>query len=108
MLQLVLLALFAFASWMTKLALTAPDDREGLVQTILAGFIGFFSWGMVAFGSLNVEVATSDQNAPVKTFTYPSLTLFAAALAVFCLIVALEGPFDLLDRWVRDAEVREL
>lgn len=107
MLQLILLALFAFSCWMTKLALTATQDREGAIQSILGGFIGFFSWGMVAFGSLHVDVATSDQNDPIKTFTYPSLTLFAAGMGVMCVVLAYYGPFELLGQ-SREAGIEDL
>lgn len=107
MLQLILITLFAFASWMTKLAFTAPDSREGKIQSILGGFIGTFAWGMVAFGSLHVDVATSDSADPVKTFTYPSLALFAVGMGVICLIIAYVGPFELIGE-SPDAEMRDL
>jgi len=72
---------------------------------IMSGIAGFISWGVFAFGSLNVEVLTQD--GTVESFALPEVTLLAVMFGLVPGLIALTGPADIIAR-SRDPDTREV
>lgn len=72
---------------------------------IMSGIAGFISWGIFAFGSLNVEVVAQDGS--VNAFALPEVTLLAVMFALVPGLIALTGPTDIIAR-SRDPDTREV
>jgi hypothetical protein len=60
---------------------------------IVLGVVGFVSWGMFAYASLDV-VAVGD--AVTYNFTLPVMTLFGVMMSLLPGYIALTGPVDLI------------
>lgn len=73
---------------MTILALVIVKDW---ILTSLMGVIAFVGWGIVAYGSLNVEVVGG---AVTYTYSMPYVAIFVAVFSLVPLYVALEGPAE--------------
>jgi len=72
---------------------------------IMSGIAGFVSWGIVAFGSLNIEVVTQD--GTVASFALPEVTLLAVMFALVPGLIALTGPADTIESHL-DPDRREV
>ena len=69
-----------------------PDDDA---VAIMAGIVGFVSWAVWTYGSLNVEVVT---DSGVEVFGMPSVTFLGIALSLVPGYIALTGPADIIRR----------
>jgi len=72
---------------------------------ILSGIAGFITWGVFAFGSLNVEVVAQDGS--VESFALPEITLLAVMFALVPGLIALTGPADTIESHL-DPDRREV
>lgn len=84
----------------TAAAVLTTDDAIAIV----GGALGFISWGIWTFGSLDVEVVSEGQTL---TFTHPELALLGVALALIPGYIALTGPVEIVSR-ARDPRVEDL
>lgn len=73
--------IFLLVSWLITI------DTVGIV----AGLLGMFAWGLVAYGLFNIETVDSS-----TTYAEPSIALLAAAAAVVCFIPALVNPWEII------------
>lgn len=78
----------------TGVALFTFDD----VLAMIAGIAGFISWGLIAYGSLDVRVVG---DSTTYSFTQPSITIWAAMLSLIPLYIALTGPLEVVNRFRR-------
>lgn len=62
---------------------------------MVGGLLGFYSWAMLAYGSLNVEPV---DGGVVFSFSMPAVTLWCLAMSIPPLYVALTGPFEVVKR----------
>lgn len=76
----------------TIMALLTPDDA----MAIITGVSGFLSWGLIAYGSLDVQVVG---DSTTFTFTQPSVTVWAIVMALIPAYIALTGPTELVNRF---------
>jgi len=90
----------AVAALTTGAALWTADDSIA----ILTGVIGFISWGLWAYGALNLQIV---RDATTYTYTQPEVALLGVALAIVPGFVALNGPVEMMARYrdVRHEEV---
>jgi len=88
-----MLATGVAVSTKTKVAGAYPND-DGIA--IFSGVISFISWGMVAYGALNIEVIT--ETGEIVSYSMSSVTYFAIALALVPAYIALTGPVDIVRR----------
>ena len=89
-------------STQTQTVAKGPSS-DGLA--IMSGIAGFISWGITAFGSLNVEVVTQDGS--VTSFALPEVTLLCVMFALIPGYIALTGPADIIAR-SREPQSREV
>ena len=75
----------------TGMALLTQDN--GLA--IMMGVLGFVSWGVWTFGSLNLQVVES---TTIYQFSQPSVTMLGLALALVPGYIALTGPVEIVQR----------
>lgn len=87
-------ALFTLAAMLT------PDDGWAIVT----GAAGFVAWGIAAYGSLEVEIASEGVTIG---FSMPAVTLFCTIMALIPGYVALTGPTDIVRRY-RNARPEDL
>lgn len=95
------IGILATASTIYFAAANSPEDDA---VVIASGAMGFITWGIWTYGTLNVEVV--DGGAEF-TFTMPELTLLGVALALIPGVLALTGPTEIVSRY-RDGDPREL
>lgn len=88
------------ATLATAAAIITNDDGFA----VMAGIVGFVTWGVWTFGSLNVEVFADSTTYTVST---PELTILGIAWALVPGYIALTGPVNIIQRY-RDAEMRDL
>lgn len=100
MLQSAWLFIGTVAILSTAGALLVSDNA----LAIITGVLGFVSWGMFAYGSLEVVIVTQ---STVFTYTLPSVTMFSVMAALVPGYVALTGPVEVVDR-VRRGDAQEL
>lgn len=62
---------------------------------IVAGVVGFVSWGIWTFGALDLQVASS---GGLQTVSMPELALLGVALALLPGYIALTGPVQIISR----------
>jgi len=86
----------------TQAAATIPQD-DGVA--IVAGVIGFVSWGVFAFGALNVRVVG---DAVTYTFSMPSVAILATILALVPGYIALTGPAEIVASRYRNPSTDEI
>lgn len=98
MLESAWLFIGAVAILTTGAAVVTPDDGVAIV----AGAMGFVSWGVWTFGSLNVRVIG---DSVTYTFSMPSVTLLGIALALIPGYIAITGPVEIVGR-ARRGETR--
>lgn len=72
-------------------ALLTSDDG----MAILLGVTGFGTWGMAAYGALDVTVVS---NGSRVAETMPEVTILCAGLSLIPLYIALTGPVDIVRR----------
>lgn len=84
----------------TGLALYTTDDGVAMMM----GTLGFITWGVWAFGTLDVRVVG---DSVTYSFTMPALTLLGVVLALVPGFIALTGPLDLVTR-ARRPDVDEI
>lgn len=69
---------------------------------IVAGLLGTFTWGLVAYGLFDIETVDSSTAS-----AEPAIALFAAAAAVVCFIPALVDPWEIIGDATDDAQPHE-
>lgn len=74
-------------------ALTVITSDDG--TAIMAGVVGFITWGFFAFGSLDVRVVG---DAVTYSFSMPAVTIFAVMMAMGPGYIALTGPIEIIAR----------
>lgn len=84
---------------------TVAQNPQADGIAIMSGIAGFISWGIVAFGSLNIEVVTQD--GTVEVFALPEIALLAVMFALAPGYIALTGPADIIAR-SRDPSSRDV
>jgi len=72
---------------------------------IMSGIAGFITWGVFAFGSLNVEVVAQDGS--INSFALPEITILAVMFSLVPGLIALTGPADIIAR-SRDPDTRNV
>jgi len=92
MLESAWLFIGAVAILATGLALTTTDDG----MAIMAGVLGFVTWGVWTWGSLDVRVVG---DSVTYSFTMPSVTILGIAFAMVPAWIALTGPVDIVSRY---------
>lgn len=107
MMLLIWIGFAAFAAAATFLSLTASDDLEGRIRSVLGGFIGTFAWGMVAFGAFNIEVSVGGGVDPISK-TYPAIAVFAVGMGVLSIVLAFVGPFEIMARLDPETEMEDI
>lgn len=85
----------------TGLALLTSDDALAVVL----GAVGLVSWGLVAYGSLNVVVVG---DSVTFSFSMPAVTIFAVLCSLVPGFVLVAGPPNLLGSRVRQPQHDEL
>jgi len=75
----------------TGAAVLTSDDALAIVM----GGLGFITWGVVAYGALDVETVS---NGTTLGFTMPPVALVAVVLSLLPLYIALTGPLALVNR----------
>lgn len=85
----------------TSGAVLTKDDA---LATIL-GIVGFISWAVWTFGSLNVVVITS--SGTVVTYASPAATILGIAFTLLPGYIALTGPIEAMSRY-RDGQMDDL
>lgn len=75
----------------TAAAVLTNDDGVAIV----AGVLGFVTWGVWTYGSLDVR-AVGD--SVTYTFSMPSLTILGIAFALIPAYIALTGPTEIINR----------
>ena len=81
-------------------ALMTSDD--GLA--VMTGILGFVTWGVWVFGSLNLSVV---RDATVYTYSLPAVAIVGIAFAIIPGFIALTGPVEVIGGW-RSVSQREL
>jgi len=77
-------------------------DADGIA--IITGALGTITWGIFAYGSLNVQTTNS---GVVIQFQMPALTFTAVAIAILPAYIALTGPAELLSSRYKDMQPDE-
>ena len=72
------------------LMLTAWGIRNPTVGMV-AGALGTFCWGLVAYGLFNIETVDGS-----TTYAEPEIALLAAGAAVVCLVAVLVDPWEMI------------
>ncbi len=90
----------AVAALTTGAALWTADDSIA----ILTGVLGFISWGLWAYGALNLQIV---RDATTYTYTQPEVALLGVALAIVPGFIALNGPVEMMARY-RDVRPGEM
>lgn len=93
MLQSAWLFVGVVAVLATIAAPVTPDDD----LSIVIGVLGFIAWVMLAYGALDVQVAS---NGVTLAFSMPAVTIFCVLASLIPGWVALTGPFDVVRQWV--------
>ena len=76
----------------TEGARLIPNDDA---VAIYSGIVGFVSWGIWTYGSLDVRVVG---DSVTYTFNMPAVTLFGVAMATIPAFIALTGPANIVRR----------
>jgi hypothetical protein len=76
----------------TKGAALFPNDDA---VAIYSGLVGFVSWAIWTYGTLNVEVVS---NGSIQAFSMPAVTFFGLAMATIPGFIALTGPVSIARR----------
>lgn len=76
----------------TAAAVLTSDNGVAMV----AGALGFITWGVWFFGTLNVEV--SDGTGGTTAYQMPSVALIGLAIGLIAGYIALTGPVELVSR----------
>lgn len=84
----------------TIAAVTTTDDAIA----IMAGVLGFISWGVWTFGALNIEV--TEGSTPIVV-SNPELAILGIAFSLVPAYIALTGPVDVVRR-ARDPSTEDL
>lgn len=71
---------------------------------IVAGVVGFITWGIWSFGALDVTVVSS---GGVETFSMPEIAFLGLMLALLPAYIALTGPVEIVAR-ARSGDVDDL
>lgn len=100
MLQSAWLFIGGLAVLTSAAAMLTQDDG----QAIVVGVLGFISWGVFAYGSLDVRVVG---DSVTYSFGEPAITVLAVAFSLLPAYVALTGPTELVGR-ARDADPQDL
>lgn len=100
MLESAWLFVGAVAILATGLALYTTDNGVAMMM----GTLGFITWGVWTFGSLDVRVVG---DSVTYSFTMPAVTLLGIVLALVPGFIALTGPLDLVTR-ARSPDVDEI
>jgi len=79
-------------------------DADGVA--IVAGTVGFISWGIWTFGTLNIELLTD--SGDVVSYTLPSLTMLGIVFAIVPAYIALTGPIEIVSRAVDNPRSEDL
>jgi len=93
----------------TTIALSTQSEGARLwpnddAVAIISGVVGFISWGLWTYGTLNIEVAG---DSTVYTFSTPAVTYFGIALALVPAYIALTGPVNIINR-TRDTSAKDV
>lgn len=85
--------LAAVLAVLTTIGAVLSNDQG---QAIVAGLLGFVTWGVFVFGTFNVEV-----HAGTSTIHYsmPSVAIMGVAMALVPGYIMLTGPIDLIGRY---------
>jgi hypothetical protein len=73
---------------------------------IISGIVGFLSWGVWTFGTLEVESVTS--SGSIVTSTMPELTMLGIVFSLVPGYVALTGPVEIIRRSVDDPGTKDI
>jgi len=71
---------------------------------IVAGALGFLSWGVFAFAALDVQTVSGGSEL---SYSFPAVTILAVAFALVPGYIALTGPVELVNR-ARDGDPRDV
>jgi len=86
----------------TQGAALIPND-DGVA--IISGVLGFISWGVFAFGALDVRVVG---DSVTYSFGMPSIAIFATIMGLVPGYVALTGPAEIIASRYRNPSTDEL
>jgi len=86
----------------TQGAALIPND-DGVA--IVSGTVGFVSWAIWTYGTLDVEVVS---DAGVEVFSMPSVTFFGIVMALIPAYVALTGPAEIIASRYKDPRAEDL
>jgi len=75
--------------------LGASTNADGIA--ILSGIVGFVSWGVWTFGTLEIE--TPIEGNPDLVFASPALTFLGIVLMLVPGWIALTGPIEIASRY---------
>lgn len=84
--------------------IAAVLTRDNAVA-IMAGVLGFITWGLWAFGAFNIETVTN--TGTIVTHSYAPLAYFGILLALVPGYIALTGPVDIINR-ARQPDAKDL
>lgn len=84
----------------TGAAVATTDDGVA----IMAGVLGFITWGVWTYGSLDLRVVG---DSVTYSFSMPSVTILGIALALIPGYIALTGPTEIINRH-RQPDTEEL
>jgi len=87
----------------TQMAAGMPND-DGIA--IMSGVVGFLSWGVWTFGTLEIEAPI--QGSPDLVFSHPELTMLGIVWMLVPGYIALTGPVEIIRRSVSNPEHREV
>lgn len=109
MLQSTWLMITFIALCATAVAVSMKTKAAGFVGNdngvaIFSGVVGLISWGLVAYGSLNIVVVG---DSVTHSFSMPSVTYFAIMMALIPAYVALTGPVEIISR-ARQPDAKDL
>lgn len=78
-------------------ALLTTDDG----MAIITGVLGFISWGVWTFGTLEVIVV---RDAVTYSYSMPSITFVGLAFALVPAYIALTGPVEIVARYRKPSQ----
>jgi len=95
----------------TGVALSTKTEVAGLYGSddgiaIFSGIVGFLSWGVWTYGTLNLTVITNSGDR--ITAPMPELAYFGVAMALIPAYIALTGPAETISSRYRDTEANDI
>lgn len=94
----------AFIMTLVTLGAAAFENPGDDVLTMITGTVGFVSWGVWTFGTLDITVISQGTEL---SFSQPELTFLGIVMALVPGYLALTGPFELVKR-ARDTEMGDV